>query len=146
MLLKRYLTRLSLVLATSIALVGCAGMQDTVVVETQYVSRNIQVKERPKSVSLHDVKFYAVTSQNIDQFLQDFETSNGDVVFFAMSVPDYENMSLNVAELKRYIEQQKALIVYYETNVRMDNIDSTRSREVIQQGTIQKLKTAVGIE
>jgi len=29
-------------------------------------------------------------------------------------VKDYENLSLNFAELRRYIEQQKQIIVYYE--------------------------------
>jgi len=30
---------------------------------------------------------------------------------------DYENLALNVAELRRYIEQQKQIIVYYENAV-----------------------------
>jgi hypothetical protein len=27
---------------------------------------------------------------------------------------DYENLALNLADLRRYIEQQKEIIVYYE--------------------------------
>jgi hypothetical protein len=27
---------------------------------------------------------------------------------------DYENLALNIADLKRYINQQKEIIVYYE--------------------------------
>ena len=43
--------------------------------------------------------------------------SIGDFVFFAISVPDYENLSLNMSELKRYIDQQKTIIVYYEKSI-----------------------------
>jgi hypothetical protein len=35
-----------------------------------------------------------------------------------MTIKGYENLSLNVAELRRYINQQKSLIVYYEDSVK----------------------------
>ena len=37
--------------------------------------------------------------------------------YIALSVKDYENLSLNFAELRRYIEQQKQIILYYEKAV-----------------------------
>ncbi|MEK9697752.1 MAG: hypothetical protein VW270_18440 [Candidatus Poseidoniales archaeon] len=64
-----------------------------------------------------NVKWYVVTKDNMNEFLEQFEKKNGSVVFFAISVPDYENMSLNMAELRRYIEQQKAIVVYYEDQI-----------------------------
>ena len=50
-------------------------------------------------------------------FKEKFNSENADFVFFALSVPDYENLSLNMAEMKRYIEQQKTIIVYYEKSI-----------------------------
>jgi len=38
-------------------------------------------------------------------------------LFYAISVRDYETLALNMAEIKRFIEQQKQLIVYYEKAV-----------------------------
>jgi hypothetical protein len=37
----------------------------------------------------------------------------GRVVFFAMSVPDYELMAYNMQEIKRYINEMKEVVVYY---------------------------------
>ena len=37
-----------------------------------------------------------------------------------MSVPSYENLALDMAELRRYIEQQKEIIIYYEKAVKDD--------------------------
>lgn len=146
MRLKKYLKRLSLPLL-AISLVGCAGFEDTVVVKTKYVEQNIQLQQRPKPVSLYNVKFNAVTQENIEEFLERFEKENGDIVFFAISVTDYEKMSLNIAELKRYIEQQKSLIVYYETNIKMNEINKpTDDEEVVQKGTFDKLKDTIGIK
>lgn len=88
-----------------------------IVTQTEYVNRFIPIQERPKPVSLYDVEFYAVTRENLDEFLQRFERDNGSLVFFAISVPDYENIALNIAELRRFIESQNATILYYEENV-----------------------------
>ena len=86
-------------------------------------------------MNLHRVKFYAVTPENMEEFLERFEEESGTTVFFAMSVPDYENMSMNVAELRRYINQQKALIVYYEESIEtMIKETPEDTEEVVQEG------------
>jgi len=49
-----------------------------------------------------------------DKFVNDTKKKNGgDLVFIAMSVEDYELMSYNIQELKRYIKQLGEIIVYY---------------------------------
>lgn len=72
-----------------------------------------------------------MTTDNIDEFEKNFETDNGDLVFFAISVPHYENLSLNLADIRRFIEQQKAIIVYYESQI-------TKSKESINKTTEDK--------
>lgn len=116
MQLRKFLTILSLSLAT-ISLAGCGLFSQNVRTETVYVKPDIPIQARPQPLELYDVQFYAVSEKNIDEFLKSFEDKYGNIVFFAITVPDYEAISLNVAELKRYIEQQKALILYYETNI-----------------------------
>jgi hypothetical protein len=78
-----------------------------------------------------DVKWYTVTTDNIDEFEANFENSNGDLVFFAISVPHYENLSLNLADIRRFIEQQKAIIVYYEDQIResQESINKSTNNE-----------------
>ena len=46
-------------------------------------------------------------------------------MFFALIPKDYENLSLNVADIKRYIIQQKELIEYYEKSIKdqKENVD-----------------------
>ena len=96
---------------------------------------------------MHRVKFYAVTPENLDEFLVRFEEESGVTVFFALSVPDYENMSLNVGELKRYIGQQNSLILYYEDSIitRDKNLPED-TEEIVQEGTIGKLKNLVDLD
>ena len=65
-------------------------------------------------VLLNDVKIYVVSKLNYDEFIKEYEKKNGADSYIALSVKDYENLSLNFAELRRYIEQQKQIILYYE--------------------------------
>ena len=93
--------------------------KETVTV-TKIVKPVIEIKERPKGVKMLPVKFYVVTEKNYEEFKEKFKKENGDFVFYAMSVPSYENLALDMAELRRYIEQQKEIIIYYEKAVKDD--------------------------
>ena len=56
---------------------------------------------------------YVVSDKNLDEFLARIEKDSGNVVFLAMSVPDYELMAYNTQELKRYISELQEVVVYY---------------------------------
>ncbi|MAK20499.1 MAG: hypothetical protein CMA05_04215 [Euryarchaeota archaeon] len=43
------------------------------------------------------------------------DQNGGDIVFVATTVGDYEVMSANMQEIKRYIKQMGEVIVYYRT-------------------------------
>lgn len=88
-----------------------------VVTVTKTVRTEVPVVARPKQVHLNDVKIYVVSKKNYKKFVKEYEAKNGADSYIALSVKDYENLSLNFAELRRYIEQQKQIIVYYEKAV-----------------------------
>ena len=69
----------------------------------------------PREIDLKEPYWYVVSEKNIDEFLARIEKDQGNVVFFAMSVPDYELMAYNMQELKRYINELKQVVVYYKT-------------------------------
>lgn len=126
-LTKWKLLRASLFLLLLSSFTACSLLkpEEVVVTQVEYVDRVIPVQPRPKPVSLYDIEFYAVTSENLEEFLERFEKDNGDVVFFAISVPDYENIALNMGELRRFIESQTAIIVYYENNANPNKEEET---------------------
>ena len=76
------------------------------------------IVQHPKAVQLNDVKIYVVNKSNYKDFIKKYAKKNGADSYIAISVKDYENLSLNFAELRRYIQQQKQIIVYYETAVK----------------------------
>ena len=109
-----------LLLSSSILLLnGCSTFmpEPKVVTVTKITERTIPTVPHPKSVQLNDVKIYVVSKENYEEFVADFEAKNGADAYIAISVKDYENLSLNFAELRRYIKQQKQIILYYEEAV-----------------------------
>ena len=81
------------------------------------MERKIPTQKRPRPVKMNDVYFYVVTEDTFENFKERFKKENGDLLFYALSVRDYETIALNMAELKRFIDQQQQVIVYYEKAV-----------------------------
>ena len=111
---------LLLVLIATTLLSSCSSIQPDpkIVTVTELVNRDVPLVAHPKPVQLNDVKIYVVSpSENFDEFTKEFEKKNGTDSYIAISVKDYENLSKNFAELRRFIEQQKQIIVYYENAV-----------------------------
>ena len=130
MVQKIFLASLSLLLLSSCSYIK--PEKEIVTVET-IVEKNIPITPRPKGVKLTAPYFHVVNESNIDEFIEKFKKQNGsELIFYAISVRDYEKLALNLGELKRFIEQQNAVIVYYETaikgedqNVKTDNQERT---------------------
>ena len=82
-------------------------------ITTKAIERTIIQPVMPREIDLKEPYWYVVSEKNIDEFLARIEKDQGQVVFFAMSVPDYELMAYNMQELKRYINELKEVVVYY---------------------------------
>ena len=80
---------------------------------------------RPKPLQLNDTRVFVVTKDNYDEFKKEFTEIYGDFAFVALSMKDYENLVLNLSDIKIYLEQQKEIIVYYEKAVSEEKTDGT---------------------
>ena len=118
--LGRWKVSLVLLLPFLLLSSGCSSWREVLPVEvkTVEVERKIPIQNRPRPVKLDNVYFYVVSADNFDDFKKRFEKENGDLVFYALSVRDYETIAYNMAELKRFIDQQQQIIVYYEEAVK----------------------------
>lgn len=105
--------------AALLALSSCGSIsslrpEPQVVVQTEYIERNIPIQQRPTPVEMPNVEWYVVNSDNVDEFLERIKNDVGEVVFIAVTPKGYENLSLGIADLRRFILQQREIIVYYE--------------------------------
>ena len=118
MALKNYLKVLSL-LPLCLVISSCSSWPKLkqIEIKTVQVERVIPTQNRPSPLNMNNIKFYVVTSDTFEDFKKRYEKDNGTFLFYALSVRDYETLAINMAEIKRYIEQQKQIIIYYEKAV-----------------------------
>ena len=118
MVRKNYWIVLSALLLSPL-LSSCSGWDalKRIEVKTVEVDRVIPTQNRPRQLDLNNLTWFVVTDQNFAEFKKRYTKQNGSFLFYAISVRDYETLALNMAEIKRYIEQQKQIIIYYEKAV-----------------------------
>ena len=104
---------------------------------TEYKTLEIYQPPLPKAIDLQDVEFFVITEKNFEEQVAKLEKmQSGTYVRFGITPQDYENMAYNLQELKRYIGQQKEIIIYYRQATQGDeNTDSEdwieRNEEVL---------------
>jgi len=81
---------------------------------TQVQKVTVPIVARPKPINLTDTQVYVVNKGNLEAFITEFTEQNGELAFVALSIDTYENLALNISELRRFINQQNEIIVYYE--------------------------------
>ena len=81
----------------------------------------------------------------LDRFLDEMKDLNGgDVVFVAMTIDDYELMSMNMQELRRYIREVQEVVIYYR-NVTIKNPDGTVESAVGASNSTESRRPSIGL-
>jgi len=109
---KTAVTLIVLMMACSCSLIPSKQQVEVI---SKPIERTIVQPVMPREIDLKDPYWYVVSDKNLEEFLARVEKDQGQVVFLAMSVPDYELMAYNMQELKRYINELKEVVVYYKT-------------------------------
>lgn len=103
----------------SLVLSGCASTKDTLVVKPQVVERPKLEVPAPAPVQQLQFEWIVITKENYEKKFKEIESKGGTVTLFALTPQGYQNLSMNVSELRRFMQQQQAVIAalkkYYET-------------------------------
>ena len=91
-------------------------------VSSKPLERQIVQPVMPREISLTNPQRIIVTPDNWEAQLERIKEQEGELVFLAMTVPDYEVMAMNMKELQRYITELKDVVVYYR-KVTTTNVD-----------------------
>ena len=105
-------------LSSTIFLAACGSSSDIepvkpVEVRTLEVEKPAPVVPTVDQLRLRDVKWVIITPENIDEKFA--EVKSGEVVLFALTPDGYENIALNLSDIRAMIEQQKKIIAIYES-------------------------------
>lgn len=113
---------LKFLLIVSLALSGCSMFKSAYVPDVKAVEVvNVQKKAvvyhppLPSKVRTKPVEWKVLTPAIMDEYLSDLEKGEAPTnVYYGVSPTGYENLSLNMAEIKRYIKQVLSIVNYYK--------------------------------
>ena len=84
------------------------------VIETPVIEAPIiQIVPRPDPVELKNADIIVVTEANLEDTIKRIQETQGDFVLYAMTAQSFESLALNFEQVKRFIEQQNNIILYY---------------------------------
>ena len=84
----------------------------SVEVRTIEVSKPAPIVPPVDQLNLKQIQWIVITPENIDQKFK--EIKDGDIVLFALTQDGYENLSMNMSDIRAMVEQQKKIIAIYQ--------------------------------
>ena len=113
----------------------------------KFDENGVEQLKRPKSCAKEDTENpdWPDGYSYLDRFLDEMkELNNGEVLFVATTVGDYEVMAKDMQELKRYIKQLGEVVIYYR-NVTIKNPDGTTEKGVGVSNSDDSSRPSIGL-
>ena len=81
-------------------------------------------------VNTKPVEWTVLTPAIMSEYLTDLEKGEAPTnVYYGISPTGYENLSVNMAELKRYIRQVLSIVDYYQKLDKQEDADASKKEE-----------------
>lgn len=123
--------------ALTLGLSGCAMFDglwrkpaEPVVIKKEEVARTPLNLANPDPLKTKPVTWIVVTPENINQVWQSLRDKKADLVLFALTDDGYEQLAVDFAQIRNFIEQQRQVIIqyknYYEPAQKESNKDAKK--------------------
>ncbi len=101
--------KIFLLISTILLLSACGSVK--VKQQADVVQQTVIHPSPPPQLSMRKVDWTVFNRAKLEKLLADYP--DREIVLFALSAKGYENLSLNVGEIIRYVKEQKNIIIYY---------------------------------
>ena len=104
---------------STLLLSSCSWKPEKEVVTVEKViTPTIAIAQKTKPIKMLDVKVTVITEKNLPEVIKKVKAGMGEFVIYGLDPQSFKNLALNFEQIKRYIEQQKEVIIYYEEAVK----------------------------
>ena len=114
------MNKLTKCLVVSTLLLGSCSWrpEKEVVTVEKVITPTIAVAQKTKPIEMLEVKVTVITEKNLPEVIKKVKAGIGEFVIYGLDPQSFKNLALNFEQIKRYIEQQKEVIFYYEKAVK----------------------------
>lgn len=100
-------------MASLIVLGACTSTPKTLNISTQPIAKPNLTLPAADTLNLRSIEWLIVTEDNFQETMDKLKKEGKDPVLFALTDTGYERLSLNLADVRTYIQQQKTIIASY---------------------------------
>lgn len=76
----------------------------------------------PLEVGLVDIDWEILTPDLMKEYLENYENGSAPAIaYYSLTSKEYENLSMNMAEIKRYLRDTLSIVKYYRDYDKQDN-------------------------
>ena len=113
---------LSLILVTF--LTSCSRVQKIETVKTE-VKRAPLNLDRPEPIVMDELNWIIINSENAEEVFAKLKEKGTDPVLFGLTDDEYEDLSMNFAQIRNYIIQQGFVIDKYKEYYESEEVNDT---------------------
>ena len=112
--------KLIIYLTASILLLSSCSWEPEkeVVTVEKVIAPTIAIVQKPKPIKMLDANIIVITEKNLPEVIKKVKAGMGEFVIYGLDPASFKNLALNFEQIKRYIEQQNQIILYYEKAVK----------------------------
>ena len=120
--LTSYLMPLLILLLVS----SCSNFraEKEIVTVEKIIKPTIALAAKPNPILMKNSDVILITEENLDEVIQKVKAlQGGQFVVYGLDLKSFENLAINMEQIKRYIEQQNEVILYYEKSVKDEIVE-----------------------
>ena len=103
---------------------NCSMMPSAKPVEVRTIAEPVPLYHPPLplEVGLVDIDWEILTPDLMREYLEDYENGSAPAIaYYSLTSKEYENLSMNMAEIKRYLRDTLSIVKYYRDYDKEDN-------------------------
>ena len=103
---------------------NCSMMPSAKPVEVRTIAEPVPLYHPPLplEVGLVDIDWEILTPDLMREYLEDYENGSAPAIaYYSLTSKEYENLSMNMAEIKRYLRDTLSIVKYYRDYDKKDN-------------------------
>ena len=112
------------VLISVLLITNCSMMPNAKPVEVSTIAEPVPIYHPPfpLEVGLVDIDWEILTPDLMKEYLEDYENGSAPAIaYYSLTSKEYENLSMNMAEIKRYLRDTLSIVKYYRDYDKEDN-------------------------
>jgi len=114
-----------------LVLSGCSSVKP-LEISAKPIDRPELVLPSADQLNLRIIDWVIITEENYEEVFSQLRETGNDPVLFGLSDKGYENLSLNLSDVRAFIQQQKTIIAAYERYYKDAEVALSRAQREVQ--------------